>query len=240
MTATPTDIVIDGTDHPLLDPETGRPIPVLNWHETGIEFRPGDGYNKARDPSVPIELAVWHWTGGEAEPDRMANTLRRRKFGIEFAIGRDGVVWQFCDPIHVDTADAGFANKRSVGIEVVCYGFRGPYWNPRKWIVPKVAKDRPLRWADYRGKARTFADFYPRQYRAARALALLLSDRLPIAAQTLAHDSLTRHLDLQSREVVNGFSGHLAHYNISKNKLDCGPLLIEEFQRTFDLPAGAS
>ena len=234
----PLDIVIGGKDHLLLD-HVGRQIPVLNWHETGLEFHAGDGYNKARDPDIPIEVAVWHWTGGEANPDGMYRTLMRRKFGIEFAISRDGVVWQFCDPVEIDTADAGFLNRRSVGIEVVNYGFRGPWYNPKKWTIPRVAKDRPLRKVNYRGKMRTIADFYPRQYRAAVALAKLLSRELPIPADTLPFSPDMDYLDFHDRPTIDAFKGHLAHYNISKGKLDCGPLLIEEFRRSFDLEGAA-
>ena len=76
-----TDIIIGGVNHSLFD-QAGKQINVLNWHETGLEFHPGDGHNKARDPNIPIEVCVWHWTGGEGEPDpegqkRLAAKLQR-------------------------------------------------------------------------------------------------------------------------------------------------------------------
>lgn len=196
---------------------------VKTWHEHGHEIKAGQGHNKRRRRD--INLAVWHWTGGEGKPLTMAATLRRRKLGVEFAIDRLGVVWQFCDPLVVDTADAGRVNARSVGTEVICYGFRGP-GQP----VPKSGSNRPTYRCDFRGRNRRYAHFDMAQIAAALALADVLSARLPIPRRVplygadLGGGLMKRTMDAAE---LDTFQGHLGHFHVSNAKSDPGYDLLE-------------
>ena len=203
-------------------PISGHPVPVFDWHDHGIEFTPGDGHNKAR--LKPADLFVWHWTGGESEPDRMAKYLRKRTLGVEFAISRFGNIFQFCDPVEVDTADAGIVNSRSWGCEVINFGFRR--WH-KGFLTPKLGKDRGLYQTVLNGKIRKFAKFYPWQIQSAIALADAVSAASEIPATVPAN------CDVMTRGQLASFSGHVSHSNVSARKSDCGPELINALRNNF-------
>ncbi len=221
-------ILLDGHTYALNNSSTGRPIPVHAWYDRNgpkvPEFRPGDGYNHRRrrylegDKSKPlINLAVWHWTGGEGNPDVMAETLRKRKLGIEFAIDRVGDVWQFCDPGEVDTADAGKLNFRSLGVEIVCYGFR-----PMVMLVPKLGRDRLIYEATTHGRTVNTAKFYPVQLQTACALAEVFSRVLPIPWEVCTWETVLPG--------IKDFKGHIGHYQCDLDKRDPGPWFMEQLQ----------
>lgn len=193
--------------------------PVRTWLEHGIEFKAGEGYNKRRRQE--IDLHVIHWTGGENKPETLAATLRRRKLGIEFSIYR-GEVWQFCDPILVDTADAGHINPRSVGTEIINYGFRR-----RAADIPRAGRARPLYRCLLRGKYRTFAHFWPADIAAAIALSEALSTALPIPrCVPMSGSYMVAPRTLDPME-LRAFKGHLGHFHISARKSDPGFDILE-------------
>jgi hypothetical protein len=222
-------IIVGGQVYPVAI--EGIPVLVFNWLDDGLlEFKPGDGHNKKR--SSPIDTAAWHWTGGEGSPDVMAKTLRRRKLGVEFAIGARfdktnyAAIYQFCDPMEVDTADTGYLNQRSVGIEMVNYAFKS-WKKPSTWAIPRKAKDRNIVRAELRGRDRYFADFYPHQYGSALALADVLSEALDIPRMVPMEqgDVLRRtwtKAEMNAWLDDNG-GGHVGHYMVSDKKADPGP-----------------
>src|SRR5690349_11105935 len=101
---TPTGLIIGGKVVPC-------DLPVYNWHDHGLEFRVGDGARR-RTPKVEIDLFIWHWGGGLGDYKAMYNVLDTRELGVEFFID-DGKIYQYADPIFVDTFDAGPYNPRS-------------------------------------------------------------------------------------------------------------------------------
>lgn len=192
------------------------PVPVLGTADHGIAFRPGEGHNRRR--MEEIRACVWHWTGSERAPEKMAGTLKKRGYGVEFAISKLGVIYQFADPLKVDTADVGGFNAPSVGVEVVNSGYRR---GSRAWILPT---GRPTYEGRIHGVNRTFAGFYPAQVRAAYCLADALSSALDIprcipvgtdaAGNTVVHPSLIAD--------KGSYRGHLGHFHVSSKKIDPG------------------
>lgn len=209
-------LVVSGKSYPVC-------VPVKLWTETGLEFRAGEGFNKRRRRD--IDLAVWHWTGSENKPTVMARTLKRRKLGVEFAIDRDGTIWQFCDPVIVDTADAGRVNARSVGTEIVNYGFRR-----RGKPIPASGKKRTIYECTLNGRSRRFAHFLPQQIAAALVLADVLSTALPIP-RAVPTDPTGDWLGVRvlPKELLDDFKGHLGHFHVSERKSDPGLDLLEAF-----------
>jgi len=208
-------IVIGGQAYEVGPPELT--IQVLGPQDHGLEFQPGQGHNRKRGPQ-DINLVAWHWTGGEGEPEQMFRTLMRRGYGVEFAVSRLGTIYQFADPLEVDTADTGGVNARSVGVEVVNYEFRNG-WDPKRWVPPSKGRDRELYRMKMHGKHRTFAQFYPWQTSAACYLADALSLGLDIPRVACVADTAITKAELDS------FEGHIGHFQVTTRKRDPGRLM---------------
>lgn len=200
---------------------------VSTWREHGIEFKVGEGHNKRR--ARDIDLIVLHWTGGEGAPDTMAAALRRKKLGIEFAVHK-GVIWQFCDPLEVDTADAGIVNPRSAGVEIVNYGFRRS-----KADIPRTGQRRPTYKCDFRGRRRTFAHFWPEDIAATIALCEMLAKALHIPrCVPVDGEYWVAPRTLYSSE-LEAFKGFVGHFHISDRKADPGLDILEALRATWAL-----
>jgi len=233
-------ICVGGKIYPVINPVTGKEVPVRRWND-GLtpkvpEFKAGDGYNKKR--LQPIDLFVFHWTGGEQDPIPMCETLRARKLGVEFAISRSGTIYQFCDPMEVDTADAGFVNSRSAGCEIINYGYSGQFTiDPVRAIkvpvVPKIAKDRPTYQATVHGRTVTTAEFYPCQTEAALGLANAFAQAVPACVRKVPPANCTTEIP---KENLKFFKGFIGHYHITVDKRDPGTQLIDRLRAEFDVP----
>ena len=212
-------IVVGDREYPVV-PE------VRLWTETGLEFRAGEGYNKRRRRD--IDLAVYHWQGGEGDPERLFETLQSQDYGVEFSAFR-GVIWQYCDPLIVDTADAGIVNKRSVGVEIPNYGYRA-----RGRPIPRKGRGRSTYGCTLRGARRRFAHFWPEDIAAVISLAEALSKALPIPrAVPVDPDFYCILARTMTAEELAAFKGHLGHFHITKRKSDPGFDLLEAMRATW-------
>lgn len=224
-------IQVGGVLYPLRNPATGMSVPVRRWNDRELpdvpEFKAGDGYNKMRHR--PVDLFVWHWTGGEQDPIPMAETLRRRKLGVEFSISRDGVVFQFCDPLFVDTADAGIVNSRSVGCEIVCYGYRSAWDLKHAFGVPKVGQDRPTYEAVTHNVKMITAKFYAAQVQAAIALADAASSAMPAITRCVP----SAGTQMMPPQALQRYQGHLGHFHVTDKKRDPGPWFMDQLRYAF-------
>lgn len=222
-------IEIGGRLFPVVDTD-GLNLPVRRWNdgEQPIvpEFTPGSGFNKKR--IKPIDLFVFHWTGGEQDPLPMAETLRTRKLGVEFAIARDGTIYQFCDPMLVDTADAGIVNSRSAGCEIVCYGYRSLWELRHAFGIPKLGRDRETYEASTHGTTITTAKFYPNQMRAAFALADAFAQAVPAVIRCVPPTN-----EVMPPEQLVGYTGFIGHDNITDAKRDPGPWFMNQLGQHF-------
>lgn len=191
--------------------------PVFDWTEHGMKFEPGDG---ARQRKLPIDLFVWHWTGGEGNATQLYNVLDRKDFGVEFYVDQGGGIFQFADPVFVDTFDAGFVNPRSVGCEIASVG-HGPI-NPR-W--PRERYTMKLN-----GRKVAPARFYDAQIQAALALADAVSDAIPTLPKKVPKGLfgfgglVTRTLTPRELRTVKG---HIGHFHVNAEKTDPGADLLE-------------
>lgn len=208
-------VLVGGKYCPLSHPITGHPIQVYGPGDHGMAFEIGDGYNKRR--RVDITLGVYHWTGSENPVETMFGVLNRRKLGVEFAITPLGNLFQFCDPVEVDTADAGAANKISFGVEVINQGTRK--WN--KWKTPRSQTrsgfdlgPRPAYDTIIHDKSRKCWGFYPAQTATMCAFNRLMVDAIPTyEAGVCTEPGVIDWAD---------FRGAIGHLNIKRSKIDPG------------------
>ncbi len=196
--------------------------PCLLWNEHKMETKAGDG-GRRRSPKQLIDLFVWHWTGGEGDISRLFKTLDKRDLGVEFAIDTVGTIWQFCDPILVDTFDAGFVNPRSMGCEVVNYGFTMKNRKP----TGELGKLRDTYFTRLRGRRREMARFFPAQLNSAYALAETVSLAVPTIPRCVPLDDDGELLmETMRRREIRNYSGHIGHFHISERKSDPGEDLL--------------
>lgn len=195
-------------------------LPVYNWNDHGLQFKPGDGARSVTAKQI-VDLAVWHWTGGSGSYERLYKVLDNRELGVEFYI-EGGKIYQFADPLKVDCFAAGRYNPRSLSIEVENYGFRD---DPRD--IPKETPPRAVLDVFQNGKKRKFAEFYEMDLKACAALATAISDAIPSIPRTTP--SLTRSAPYNAyigHAKMRKISGHVGHYHISDVKSDPGPQLL--------------
>jgi hypothetical protein len=230
-----TGVIVGGKTYPLLHPLTGHPIPVFNWHDTGMEFKVGDGHNKRR--TVDITLGVYHWTGSENPVETMYRVLHNRDLGIEACITALGSLYQFCDPLLVDTADAGRANKISFGVEIINQGVTS-LLNPKKWKTPRAQMrggydlgPRTSYETVIHGRRKRCYDFYPQQTATMCALNALMVEAIPTYEPNVCIDPGV--IDWEN------FRGAAGHLQIETRKIDPGtrPMkTLQHFMRTGRLP----
>jgi hypothetical protein len=227
-------VIIGRKTYPLLHPLTQHPIPVFGVADHGIRFRPGDGYNKPRRED--IDLGVFHWTGSENSVERMAETLRKRKLGIEYAISPYGSLYQFCDMMEVNTADAGIANGRSWGVEIVNAGVRrmNTLWRePRYRAVQMGPRTSSIQ--TIHGKELCVWDFYPAQVMTALALNKLIADAVPTYPETVHRHGGVLDIKALAKPRTEGghggvydIQGAVGHFHVSRKKIDAGRVLMDE------------
>ena len=224
-------IIVNGLDVPL-------EAPVLTYEETGLVFTAGV-HRRTRHRHDPPDTITWHWTGGEPrDASTTYKVLRHRGLGVEFALDRDGTIWQFCDPALTDARDCGsYWDARSVGVEMINYGSRAPASKPWSWHVPKRGRDRPVVQSRLRGRTVYVADFTAEQYAAADALAdaLRLAFHIPLAIPLDGKGRvLDRPMDDEATLVWKG--GEVGHLQITtRAKPDPGVVFLEHRARAMGI-----
>ncbi len=207
-------LIIDGRDVELA-------MPIFDWRSTGLEFKAGEGHNKARKKT--IDLLVLHWTGGEGDAKQMFNVLRRRELGVEFFIDDEGLIWQFADPAFVDTADAGKYNARSIGVEIQNYGHRR---DPKD--IPRKGTDRRMYQTTLHNRKCTFARFRPVQIAAAICLVDSVCNAVPTIKKQIPRDATGYFVARTMRKnELDTYAGVVGHFHLTAKKTDPGTDIFE-------------
>lgn len=202
-------LIINGVEYTVPD------VTVVNWRASGMTWKLGESGTRIRSG---MQWWVWHWTGGD--PSKVGkigargcyNTLTKRGLSVQLFLGYDGVVYQYVD-LQWACAHAGSpTNERSIGIEMQNCGHGKP--NPK---VPRARMPETVH-----GATRPTSQFTSQQLLSAQRLREFVGR----AYNSFAPDTLpdTTVVPLARRKA---FIGDLAHYQISKDKRDCGTHFME-------------
>lgn len=198
-------------------------MPVHNWTDHGLQFKVGHGARR-RFKKTAIDLFVWHWTGGTGNLSSLFRVLGKRELGVEFFID-GGRIYQFADPVTVDTFDAGKYNPRSIGCEIQNWGFIGP-----GRAKPKDGDTRVMYETEMNGRKRVFAGFVREDIDAAIALGAACSAAIPtLPAMVPVRQDGRLFPDFIGRPWMENVQGHIGHYMINDAKSDPGHDLLQAF-----------
>lgn len=209
-------IILDGAEY-YVAAET------KTWHEHGMTFV---GKKNTWKRTHKPDLIIWHWTGGENSAATTYHTLIQRSLGVTFCIDRDGVIYQFLDPIKYDPKDTGGGmGLRSISIEVANYGFR---WEDNP--VPQRGKDRIIDEERIHGVKLRVARFFPDQITSIAALtkSLCLNANIPLVFPR-EDDGSIAFRELTNKE-KRGFKGIIGHFHKTDQKYDPGFHLFRELE----------
>ena len=167
---------------------------------------------------ITTRKVVLHWTGGESPALRVYRTLVNRGLSIHFVVERDGRIVQMA-PLTARAAHAGsLVNADSVGIEIVNAGT----------VLSAAHPSRPVKVGRIHGRAVRYADFLPAQYAAVERLVAWLLNRFSLPA-----DVATPSTVFPTTEGLRNFRGVVGHYQITTNKPDPGPALLDHLRQVF-------
>ena len=171
-------------------------------------------------------LIIWHWTGGENSAQTTYHTLINRNLGVAFCIDRQGVIYQFLDPVLYDPKDTGGRmGRRSISIEVANYGFRA-----RGQRIPTRGRDRATDEERIHGVKVSCARFYPQQVESIAALTKVLCAELEIPLvfpREPTGQVAFRELDSEEKYV---FRGVIGHFHKTDHKYDPGFQIFRDLE----------
>lgn len=208
----------------------GKQVPcdanVINWTQHGMEVKPGKGARKRDVKKTQIDLFVLHWSGGEGSARTLFTVLNKRELGIEFYLDDEGNIYQFCDPILVDTFDAGAVNPRSIGIEIKSYGFR-----TKAADIPSAGRSRVVREETINNSKIRAAQFTEKQLIALEALIKAVCEAMPSIPMQIPVGADGKPTNkIMTPKQLREYKGLIGHYHISSKKFDPGLHVFEWLQ----------
>lgn len=151
------------------------------------------------------DLILVHDTAGEGDGIRIYDTLKRDGLSVEFAIDRDGVIWQFCDPAINYTFHSETESRRSIGVELANY------------VTPNISSDRPTLEEPYRSRTReVLGHLAPQHY----AMAALVEALLSVFPSIPARVPISSAGPITGRRLPAGWEGVAGHLHFSDNHGD--------------------
>ena len=198
-------------------------VPVINYKEHGMDF---DHKKKTWKRKVDPSLIIWHWTGGENSAQTTYHTLVQRDLGVSFCIDRQGVVYQYLDPVLYDPRDVGgHLGLRSVSIEVANYGFR--FKGQKK---PTRGQDREIDTEVIHGINLDCARFYPDQINSLVKLTRTLCCDLGIPLKFPRESNREIAYRKLLPKEIKDFKGIIGHFHKTRKKYDPGFQIFRDLE----------
>jgi hypothetical protein len=197
--------------------------PVRTWEDHGMTFV---GKQNTWKRELPPDVILWHWTGGENSAETVYHTLINRSLGVTFCVDRDGVIYQYLDPVLYDPKDTGGEiGRRSISLEIVNYGFR-----LKGQPIPSKGKDRILDDEVIHGAKVRCARFFPDQLTSVAALTKVLCSELGIPMTFPREPDGKLAFRVLSKKEQRAFKGIMGHNHKTTQKYDPGWNIFRELQ----------
>jgi hypothetical protein len=195
--------------------------PVKTWEDHGMSFV---GKKNTLKRELRPDVIIWHWTGGENSAETTYNTLLNRSLGVTFCINRDGIIYQFLDPVLYDPRDTdGQIGRRSISLEIASYGFR-----LKGQPLPSKGKDRIVDDEIIHGAKVRCARFFPDQLDSVAALTKVLCTVLGIPLVFPREPSGEIALRVLTPKEQRAFQGVMGHFHKTTKKYDPGFHIFRE------------
>jgi hypothetical protein len=215
-------IILNGQKHDVAGVTTKN---YIDDHHMGFKGKPGTIPRLA-----PPNIIIWHWTGGENPAATVYNTLIGRGLGVEFCVDRDGVVWQFVDPIKFDPKDTGGGiGHRAISIEIVNFGFM-----PGGQIPKGKGADRPCIEETIHGSKVAVSSFYAVQLKAVFNLTRTLCDLIGIPAKIPTEKNGSPALRVLTPAEQRPYTGIMGHFHKTTEKYDPGFQIFRDWVKGTD------
>ena len=194
----------------------------IEWEKVKTNWLPD--FKKSKKEHTP-HMVVLHWDAALSAASAH-KILKKRGYSTHFVIDNDGTIVQM-----VDTNDiayhAGRTNKVSIGID-----FSNAYYMKyQSWYRKKGFGIRPVLNSTVHGRRLgAHLGYYDVQIDALKALLKVLGKRYDIRLECPLKNG--RLLRAVHRSAAKGrFRGVVNHYNLTRKKIDCAGLRLDEILR---------
>jgi hypothetical protein len=195
---------------------------VANMSQPGALKVPATTYKKK--PGRKPSMFVVHWDACLSSAS-CASVLAQRGLSVHFCIDNDGTIYQLVDCDHIAT-HAGNVNGVSIGVEVsdAFYPKYQPWYEKNGFGKRPVLKNTKVNG----GVIDEHLGFYPVQEEALKVLIKTVCTHYGIP-MVVPKDPSGNMANGEIPEVASGkFAGVVCHYHITKGKIDCAGLKLDE------------
>jgi hypothetical protein len=195
---------------------------VINMNQPGALKVAAKTFRKT--PGRKPSLFVVHWDACLSSAS-CASVLSQRGLSVHFCIDNDGTIYQLVDAENV-AYHASNANGISVGVEVsnAFYAKYQPWYEKNGFGKRPVLTDSKINGI----KIEDHLGFYQIQEQALKVLIATICNHYGIP-MVVPKDSGGKLIEGEVDSVKNNkFSGVVCHYHITKDKIDCAGLNLQE------------
>ncbi len=174
----------------------------------------------------PIKMFVNHWDVCLSS-ESCVRVLNKRNISVHFCIDNDGTIYQLMDLNDAAWHAGGRGwNNSSIGVEIA----NAYYLKYQNWYKRHGYGERPIVENEtcHGNSMKPFTGFYPVQIQALQALWTACHKGLGIPLQTPLDDDGNTLKQVSYSAARNRFSGFVSHYHLTKRKIDCAGLDIEQ------------
>ena len=193
---------------------------IILWDERGgLPAKKGTYYDWSKKPARQPVQFVNHWDA-TLSSEACARIIGKRGLSMHFLIDNDGTIYQMLDIQHPAwQAGSKFWNTNGVGVEIS----NAYYTKYQNWYVKNGFGERPIVESEVHGvNLGEHLDFYPVQL---EALAALWEAVASATGMTLDVCDVKGHCEDCSKCNCASF---VNHYNLTRNKIDCASLNMQE------------